>query len=261
MNSRPAWRCNQRQVNAAVAATFFLLLGVAVVWFAHKVAGIQDGAVLASLVIVPALLYIVLRGDLAELRAPGGWGATFVRVATSRVNAAGESLDVYGDVQVIEKESMAGLTNRVAALALDQPVLMTMTMGRLYTDADVRGYLDTLRQLPRFRLVALLKLSGEFIGCISPEELAGLMRTNALSSSFLSAIATGNEHEVFRYPGVLRKVLPARATNAEALSAMTALNLGAIAVVDDERHLRGVVEREQLMSRLLLSLTATPGAT
>jgi CBS domain-containing protein len=257
MSFRSVFRGREEQAGAAAAATFFLILGLLVVWFARKVADIQDGAVLASLIIVPAVLYIVLRGGLAELRGPGGWGATFVRVATSRVNAAGERLDVSTDVQVIEKESMAGLLNRVAAMAADQPVVMTMTLGRVYTDADVRGYLDTLKQFPRFRLVALLNASGHFIGCLSPEELGGLIRSPALSAGFLAAIAGSNEAEVFRYPGVLRKVVPAHATNADALSAMTLLNLGAIAVVDDERRLRGVVEREQLVGKLLLSLTGT----
>jgi hypothetical protein len=258
---KPGWQRQRHQISAAGTATFFLLLGLGVVWFARKVADVHDGAVLASFVVVPALLYVVLRGDLAELRGPGGWQATFVRVARSQVSAAGEKLDVYEDVQVIEKETMAGLSNRVVALAADQPVLMTMTLGRLYTDADVRGYLGTLGQFPRFRLVALLKEGGRFVGCISPAELAGLMRTAALSVGFLNAIAGGNEAEVFRYPGVLRKVLPATATNADALSSMTVHNLGAIAVVDEERRLRGVVEREQLMSRLLLSLTGTAAVT
>jgi hypothetical protein len=72
-----------RSVGPVAGATFFLFVGLGVVWFARKVAHIQDGAVLATFVIVPALLYVVLRGDLAELRGPGGWGATFVRVARS----------------------------------------------------------------------------------------------------------------------------------------------------------------------------------
>ena len=98
----------RRALSAAAEASFFLLLGLAVVWFARKVAGVQDGAVLAAFVIVPALLYLALRGNLAELRGPGGWGATFIRVARARVSAAGEKLDVSQDVQIIEKESIAG---------------------------------------------------------------------------------------------------------------------------------------------------------
>ena len=54
---------------------------------------------------------------------------------------------------------------------------------------------------------------------------------------------------------MLRQIVPTSATNADALSAMTANNLGAIAVLDEDRRLRGVVEREQLVSKLVLSLT------
>jgi CBS-domain-containing membrane protein len=43
-------------------------------------------------------------------------------------------------------------------------------------------------------------------------------------------------------------------TNTQALSRMTALKLDTIALVDDRQHLLGVVEREQLVSKLLLSL-------
>ena len=81
------------------------------------------------------------------------------------------------------------------------------------------------------------------------------MRSNALSGSFLQAVALGDAREVLRYPGILRNIVPTSATNADALSAMTASNLGAIAVLDEGRRLRGVVEREQLVSKLVLSLT------
>jgi CBS domain-containing protein len=249
-----------RTLGAAAAATFFLLLGLSVVWFARKVADVQDSAVLAAFVIVPALLYVAIRGNLAELRAPGGWAATFVRVARSRVSAAGETLDVLDDVQIIEKESISGLTHRISTLQVDQPVLMTVTMGRSYSPAEIQGYLRTLSQFPRFRLVALLNGSGAFIGCISPSELAGLMRSESLGHGFLEAVRQGNAREVFRYPGMLRKIVPTSATNTDALFAMTTNNLSAIAVVDENRQLRGVVEREQLVSKLVLSLTdAAPG--
>jgi CBS domain-containing protein len=235
---------------------FFLLLGLGVVWFARAVADVTDGAVLASFVIVPALLYVVLRGDLAELKGPGGWAATFVRVATSKVNPAGEQVDSE-DVQIIEKETMGGLMERVATLNLAEPVLLTLTMGRSYTQADVQGYLTTLYQFPRFRLVALLDDSGAFLGCTSPPELNGIMRSGPLSAGFLAAIQQNHTRAVFRYPGILRKVVPTDATNAEALAAMTAHNLGAIAIVSENRRLRGIAEREQLVSKLVVALADT----
>src|SRR5436309_2298148 len=73
-----------RSTEAALGAILFLLLGLGVVWFAKAVAGITSGAILSVLVIMPALLYVILRGDLAELRGPGGWAATF-KVTTATV--------------------------------------------------------------------------------------------------------------------------------------------------------------------------------
>jgi len=61
-----------RSIEAALGAILFLLLGLGVVWFAKAVAGITSSAILSVLVIMPALLYVILRGDLAELRGPGG---------------------------------------------------------------------------------------------------------------------------------------------------------------------------------------------
>jgi CBS-domain-containing membrane protein len=211
--------------------------------------------VLASFVIVPALLYLVLRGDLAELRGPGGWAATFVRVARSTVNADGETLSVEEDVQIIEKEAMSGLRNRAGQLRENQPIVMTMTLGRSYTVPDVQGYLRTLSQFPRFQLIAFLDSSGAFIGCSSRAELGGLMQNDALGRAFLDAVRQGDVQQVFSFPGTLRKVVPSSATNAEALSEMTANKLEAIAVVGEDRKLRGVVERGQLVSKLVVSLT------
>ncbi len=248
---------SQQGRSAAAWATFFLLLGLGVVWFARKVADVQDGAVLASFVIVPALLYVVLRGDLAELRGPGGWAATFVRVASTRISAAGETLDVDQDVQIIQKEPTSALGRRTGGLKGTQPILMTMTLGRHYGVQELQRYLTTLSQFPRFRLIALLDGSGKFLGCSSPTELAALLQINGLGHAFVDAIGRADTEEVFSFPGTLRKVVPPSATNAEALSAMTGNNLDAIAVVGEDRKLRGVVEREQLVSKLILSLAGT----
>jgi hypothetical protein len=211
----------RREVSAAGWATFFLLLGLGVVWFARTVVGVQDGAVLASFVVVPALLYVVLRGDLAELRGPGGWAASFVRVASTTVSAAGETLDVDQDVQIIQKESTSALGRRITRLKGSQPILMTMTLGRSYTVRELQSYLKTLSQFPRFRLVAFLDSSGRFLGCASPTELAALLQNDDLGRGFVDAIRRDDTVEVFSFPGTLRKVVPPSATNAEALAAMT----------------------------------------
>jgi hypothetical protein len=245
---------SRRPLRPAVEATFFLLLGLGVVWFARKVAGVQDGAVLASFVIVPALLFVVLRGDLKELRGPGGWAATFVLEARTRVSPAGGQLDVDEDVEIIGKESVGVLTERVKRTSPSGLVVMTMTIGRPYNISDVQIYLKTLRQFPRFHLVAFLDSSRAFFGCMSPARLEGLMQIEELGRRFLDAVERGDRSALKEFPGWgEHKVLPS-ATNAEALQKMTDDYLFAIPVVDEGRQLKGVVEREQLISKLVVSL-------
>jgi len=244
---------SERSFAAASGATFFLLLGLGVVWFARRMVGLNDGALLSVLVIVPALLYVVLRGDLAELRGPGGWGATF-RATKATVSFGAQRLDILDDPQLLAKSGTADLERRVQALDRDQPVLMTVTLGEHYTVRAMSTYLEKLAHLPRFKLVAFLDGDGRFIGCASPAGLLSLMQESGLGSNFLSAIESGNKAQVFRYPGMLKSVIPAHATNSQALDAMSRYGLGALAVIDDDRRVQGVVEREQLMSKLILSL-------
>jgi len=80
------------------------------------------------------------------------------------------------------------------------------------------------------------------------------MRSEKLSARFLQAAEHGDKKEVLKSPATFEHNVPKSATNADALSAMTAHNLGAIAVLDEGHRLRGVVEREQLVSKLVLSL-------
>ncbi len=181
----------RKSLGAAAGATFFLLLGLGVVWFARKVAGVNDGVVLSVLVIIPALLYVVLRGDLAEFRGPGGWAATF-RVTIATVSFAAQNLDILDDPQLLAKGSVSDLGRRVQALDRDQPVLMTITLGEHYSVTAVETYLENLTHLPRFRLVAFLDRSGRFIGCASPSGLLSLMQDPNLANSFLAHTVPGS---------------------------------------------------------------------
>lgn len=53
---------------------------------------------------------------------------------------------------------------------------------------------------------------------------------------------------------MLKNVISSSGTNAEALAIMDQHGLGALAVVDADRHVKGVVGRDQLISALVLSL-------
>jgi hypothetical protein len=115
-------------------------------------------------------------------------------------------------------------------------------------------YLKTFTGWPRFKLVAFLDESGRFIGCASASGFYRLIQNYQLAMEFLAIVKAGDQREIFRYPGILENVISAGATNAEALAAMVKHGLDALAVVDENRHVKGIAEREQLMSTLVLSM-------
>jgi CBS-domain-containing membrane protein len=176
-------------------------------------------------------------------------------------NAGGENRLNVEELQIIQKEGTNALTARLANIEPDQPVLMCLKVGRAYSAGDIESYLDILSQFPRFRLVALLKTGDEFVGCISPTELRALVRNEERSFRFEQAVRTGNAVDIKHFPGVATQFIRLEAMNVEPLSVMVANNLNAIAVVDQNRTLRGVVERELLVSKLVLSLAGTSVAS
>ena len=242
-----------RSIEAALGAILFLVLGLAVVWFAKAVAGITSSAILSVLVIMPALLYVILRGDLAELRGPGGWAATF-KVTTATVTFAAQKFNTVTGAQIISKGSLSELDRLTNQFDRNEPVLMTVTMHEHYDVQAMERYLQTLTNWPRFKLVAFLDETGHFVGCASASGFYSLLQNHQLAHEFLQIVQTGNTHGIFRYPGILKNVIKPDATNAEALAVMDQYALGALAVVGEDRLLKGIIEREQLISTLILSL-------
>ena len=243
----------RRSTEAAIGAIVFLLLGLGVVWFARTVAGVTSSTVLSVLVIIPALLYVILRGDLAEFRGPGGWAATF-RVTNAAVTFSAQKFDVVTEAQIVRKGSLSELDRLTSRFDRSQPVLMTISMNGHYEVQAMERYLETFTSWPRFKLVAFLDESGRFLGCASASGFYRLIRNYQLAHEFLSIVGAGDQLEIFRYPGILKNVINTEATNAEALAAMDQHGLDALAVVDEDRHVKGIVEREQLMSTLILSM-------
>lgn len=246
-------RVPRGSLGVGFSATFFVLLGLGIMWFARKIADVQGDAVLTSLVLLPALAYIALSGRLSELKGPGGMSATFVKVAGAEVTPTGQNLITAETVQIIEKASFDELRARASQIRANEPVLMTLTLGKHYTTADLEAYIGYLSQYPRFKLVAVVEKDEQFLGCISPQTLLGIARF-PIGQQFVDAVARADANEVFYFPGTLREQMLTNETNVRALQRMTALKLDAMAIVDANRRVLGVVERDQLVSTLVLSL-------
>jgi predicted transcriptional regulator len=68
-------------------------------------------------------------------------------------------------------------------------------------------------------------------------------------------VLTQGRQELFSYPGVVRKTISTASTNAEALREMMVKNLEALVVTDEDNRLKGIAEREQILTKMVLDMT------
>jgi predicted transcriptional regulator len=82
-----------------------------------------------------------------------------------------------------------------------------------------------------------------------------VLNTPNMGAEFVTVINDGDPNKLFQYPSVVRKALSTRSTHAEALREMIQRNVEALVVTDETNQLKGIAEREQILSRMMLALT------
>jgi hypothetical protein len=247
---------SKNELAALSIAVGALALGFIVVWLARTVIQSIDSSVLIALIILPLLVYLSASGKLAEFKAPGGIEAKFIRAGAESVSPASEMV-AYDNPQVVSKDEVRRLMERKAK-EIDQskPIIMTMSVGGMaqYSAKDVEQYMSVLNQFRNFKCVLFLDQDEKFVAYMPSRALKQLLQAPDLAQEFLDAVNKGQMTQVLWYPGVVKKTISTNSTNADALREMLEQNIEALVVIDEQRKLRGVVEREQVLSRMMLSL-------
>lgn len=252
------WRTIGREATAILVSVLFLALGFVAVWLSKQVLDVEGEALFVFLILVPIVVYTVLSGRLSELRA-GGLEAKFVSIVEQPVESASETIEPsVGEMEIVAKAGARELQRQVHNLDQSVPIILTLTLGREgFYDREVwLRYMEALSQYRNFKFVVLLDENSRFIAYIPSWAMLQLLRMEALGREFVRIISDGDIRELSRYPGVVTKTISTKSTNLEALREMTAQNIEALVVIDEDRALRGIVEREQLLSRLLLGLAS-----
>ena len=89
---------------------------------------------------------------------------------------------------------------------------------------------------------------------MSAWSVRGLLQKAQLGNEFIDAINRGLSAELMRYPGFETESITTSWSNANALREMVRKNVEALLVVNDKKQIEGVVEREQIISLMMLSL-------
>jgi CBS domain-containing protein len=246
-----------QEKRAILLAFLFLAAGFVILWFAKAVLKIEGEAILIALLLTPLLVYLILSGKLEEFKGPGGLEAKFAKVAGETISTASEEVRLsVEEMQIVEKEGLMLLERKRQELNEAQPIVMIMELGKrsFYKREAVQKYLDVLSQFRNFKFVVFVDSGKRFAAYMPSWSLKNLLSINELGDWFINVVNDGRAQELFRYPGVVRETIHTQSTNTEALREMTKQNSDALVVIDEKNELAGVVEREQILSRMMLSL-------
>lgn len=245
-----------REAIALLVSVFFLALGVLAVGVSKEFLKLEGDAIFVSLLLMPIIVYMIFSGRLKELRA-GGLEAKFVDVAGQSVELASETIEAsMSDMEYVRKAGERELSRRMRDLDESKPIILALTLGReRYYNREVWAkYMQTLSQFRSFKFVVILDQENKFVAYMPDWAISQILKMEARGDEFVRIINEGNIQKLQRYPEVVNRSISTKATNINALREMTAQNLEALIVIDEDRKLKGVVEREQILSKLLLSM-------
>jgi CBS domain-containing protein len=256
-DTRKSATSEHKELKATGISLLFLILGLAVIWIAKSIINIEGNAVYVSLLFIPVLVYVVISGRLKELKGPGGLEARFSEAAAQAIKPVSETIEPsVAEMQIVAKEGLRALQRKKPDIDETRPIVMTMVLGKgpYYDWHAVTQYMNFLAQYRNFKFVVFLDDKERFVAYMASWAFRGLLSLPELADEFINVINEGRLQDLYRYPGVEKETISTKSSNVEALRQMTTHNLEALVVIDEDRRLKGVVEREQVISKIMLTL-------
>jgi CBS domain-containing protein len=249
-----------KDAKALTLVILFLLISLGVVAVLKSILINVDGATIIAFVLSPLVIYALTSGQLSEFTGPGGWGAKFREAATETVDPSQEAVELsISLMEVIPKGLPQELKDKIRGIHDGRPIVMTMTLGRVgfYNVDAVKEAIQTLSQFRNFKFVIFVDKENKLVGYMPSWALSGMLGSDQESANnFIGDINNGHVDKVQARLGVITERVTTDTTNAEALQKMEKLNIEALVVVDSKSEkVCGVVERDRILSRMLIALT------
>ena len=246
----------QKEIKDILASILFLALGFLVIWFTAKYFNTAGDVVIMSLLFLPVLVYLIFSGRLSQLKA-GGFEAKFLDITAQSVEIASEIITPSEDDMVIlAKAGVKELQSSIQYIDESRPIILTLNLGTggYYDEHTLLHYIEVLSQYRTFKFVVFMDKDNRFVAYIPSWAMLQILKIESLGYEFVRTLDDGNFQELRRYPGIVTKTISTKSTNMDALKEMTVQNLDALIVIDKERKIKGVVEKDQLLSKILLGM-------
>lgn len=258
------FRIPARDVVAFGAALLFVVMGFAGIFVIAKVADVKDGTVLAVVLIVPAVIYMLLSGRVSDFKGPGGLELRLAKAASETIplshgDEQSASAVAFERVRAVHEGRKESFLARIKDIAPEDPVVLTLTLGSGPIDGSAAAdYAKGLTQFPRFRFVAIVDEHERLVGYMSANAFRHMIESDIVDAQqLLNNIEQRNVDSLLQFPSIFTTTLTPRTSVADALREMEDVGVPAL-LVTDRGKIAGILERDRLANRLLLSLVERP---
>ena len=250
-------KTREKEINAIVSSIGFLAVGIFVVYVMKTYLALEGDNLFVSLLLIPVVIYLVLSGRLSELKA-GGFSMVFNQALKETVTLSPSSVELPIDpLEAVEKGGYSPLQEtmrRLSSLKDAKPVTLTLNLGRGYVDEAIMFYISSLSQFPSFKFVVMLDEMNKVVGYFPVNAFLQIIQNDDIAGRFINNIRNAELEELNQFPGIITETVSPNASNIEALEILQKGDYDALLVVDDNRNLRGVVQRDKIIGNMLLSM-------
>lgn len=253
-----AGRGRRRELYCIVMSLLFLATGICAVWFVQGILGVKGDAILVALLIAPLVLYLILSGRVREIAA-GDLSVKLNEASREPVDQAATQC-VTADLG-----PQSDPTKPIMKTDPNRAQVVTLTHGGgPYERDEVLGRLKSLVAMSPVPFLIVLDDHERVLAYMTYRSALDLFERRERGDRFITLVNTGDP-DIFDggsgFSAVKTETLPHTATNAEALSTMEKTGLDALVVVDRKGRFRGIIERDRVVSRMMLALISPSSAT
>ena len=252
------WSSASQDFKSFVYAIVFLVIGVIVLCALKSILGLdfkgKGEALSIALLLLPMLVFLIFSGRIKEFKA-GDISAKFADVSQQPVNVDPEQIAAEGEeVQEVSKRNLSELNTRIRELDPTKPVFMSLTLGGSYDLDALDYYFHRLSESRNFKFVIFLNRDKSFTAYAPARIFWEWVRDRERSEECIRLIKEGNIDRLRMIPGFITKVLSTTSSNVEALQEMNERRLDDLVVLDAGSKEMKVVNRQQILSKMMLAI-------
>ncbi|WP_108867515.1 CBS domain-containing protein [Aquimarina aquimarini] len=249
-----------KEKKAILGTLIFMIISIGVYWVLKKI-GVEGNVSYATILLLPILVYVILADKITSFKA-GNIEATFKEVANQKISTGDDSIEQLSNddnLEIIAKGPTSILSERVINLKKKtdgNKIILTLKMGigGYYTREAVARYIKDLFMFTKFRFIVLLDSNQKVVAFISKEKLSAILENKNLGREFIRIVNDGVTQELNIFPGIILNKIMDSTRNIEALKEMDSNGLDELIVVDKKGRLKGVIQREDILSKLMIAL-------